>query len=130
MGVHVNLATQSGTNDLHGAVFEFVRNSLFDAHPFFDTPGSPQKPLHINQFGGEVGGPVYLPRLYNGRNKTFFMASYEGLRQIKSPSQLGTTFSRSEERRVGKEYRFGLSKTLRTENINSKQLRKRKMAMA
>jgi len=95
MGVHVNLATKSGTNDLHGAVFEFVRNSLFDAHPFFDTPGSPQKPLHINQFGGEVGGPVYLPRLYNGRNKTFFMASYEGLRQIKSPSQLGTTFSQA-----------------------------------
>ena len=95
MGVHVNLATKSGTNDLHGAVLEFVRNSLFDAHPFFDTPGGPKKPLHINQFGAEVGGPVYLPKLYNGRNKTFFIASYEGLRQIKSPSQLGTTFTQA-----------------------------------
>src|SRR5437868_10510389 len=95
MGVHVNLATKSGTNELHGAVFEFVRNSLFDAHSFFDPLGSPKKPLHINQFGAEVGGPVYLPKLYNGRNKTFFMASYEGLRQIKSPSQLGTTFTQA-----------------------------------
>lgn len=95
MGVHVNLATKSGTNELHGAVFEFVRNSLFDAHSFFDKPGSPKRPLHINQFGVEVGGPVYLPRLLNGRNKTFFMASYEGLRQIKSPSQLGTTFTQA-----------------------------------
>ena len=95
MGVHVNLATKSGTNEVHGAVFEFVRNSLFDAHSFFDTPGSPKRPLHINQFGVEVGGPVYIPKLYNGRNKTFFMASYEGLRQIKSPSQLGTTFTQA-----------------------------------
>src|SRR5437016_8824303 len=95
MGVHVNLATKSGTNELHGAVFEFVRNSLFDAHSFFDTPGSPKRPLHIHQFGAEVGGPVYIPKLSKGRNKTFFMASYEGLLQLKRPSQLGTT--RSEE---------------------------------
>ena len=95
MGVHVNLATKSGTNGVHGALFEFVRNDMFDAHPFFDSPGSPKKPLHLNQFGVEVDGPVYLSKLYNGRNKTFFTASYEGLRQIKSPSQLGTTLTQA-----------------------------------
>ncbi|PYT90284.1 MAG: hypothetical protein DMG36_20855 [Acidobacteria bacterium] len=95
MGVHVNLASKSGTNGLHGALFEFVRNDMFDAHPFFDSPGSPKKPLHLNQFGVEADGPVYLPKLYNGRNKTFFTASYEGLRQIKSPSQLGTTLTQA-----------------------------------
>ena len=95
MGVHVNLATKSGTNNIHGALYEFVRNDKFDAHPFFDSPGAPKKPLHLNQFGVEVDGPVYIPKLYDGRNKTFFTASYEGLRQIKSPSQLGTTLSQA-----------------------------------
>ena len=59
MGVHVNLATKSGSNKVHGAVYEFVRNDLFDAHPFFDTPGSDKQPLRYNQFGMEVDGPVY-----------------------------------------------------------------------
>src|SRR5256884_1078280 len=95
MGVHVNLASKSGTNGLHGALFEFVRNDMFDAHSFFDSPRSPKKPLHVNQFGLQAGGPVYLPKLYDGRNKTFFTASYEGLRQIKSPSQLGTTLTQA-----------------------------------
>jgi len=95
MGVHVNLASKSGTNGLHGALFEFLRNDMFDAHSFFDRPGSPKKPLHLNQFGVEADGPVYLPKLYNGRNKAFFTASYEGLRQIKSPSQLGTTLTQA-----------------------------------
>jgi len=95
MGVHVNLATKSGTNELHGALFEFVRNDMFDAHSFLDTPGSPKKPLHLNQFGVEVDGPVFIPKLYNGRNKTFFTASYEGLRQIKSSTQRGTTLTQA-----------------------------------
>jgi hypothetical protein len=93
MGVHVNLTTKTGTNNLHGALYEFVRNDLFDAHPYFDTPGSPKQPLRINQFGLEVDGPVYIPRLYDGRNKTFFTASYEGLRQIKSFTQTSGSLS-------------------------------------
>ena len=90
MGVHVNLVTKSGTNQLHGSLYEFVRNDLFDAHPFFDSPGSSKQPIRINQFGTEVAGPVYLPKLYDGRNKTFFTASYEGLRRISSTTQLDT----------------------------------------
>jgi len=93
MGVHVNLTTKSGGNNLHGAVYEFLRNDKFDAHPFFDSPGSDKKPLRFNQFGAEVDGPLYIPKLYDGRNKTFFTASYEGLRQKKSSTQLGTTLT-------------------------------------
>jgi Carboxypeptidase regulatory-like domain len=93
MGVHVNLTTKSGTNSVHGALYEFVRNDLFDAHPYFDAPRSAKQPLRINQFGTEVDGPVYLPRIYDGRNKTFFTASYEGLRQIKSLTLNGTTLT-------------------------------------
>ncbi len=93
MGVHVNLTSKSGTNNLHGSVFEFVRNDLFDAHPFFDAPGSDKQPLRFNQFGFALGGPVYFPKLYNGRNKTFFLASYEGLRQLRSSTSVGTALT-------------------------------------
>jgi carboxypeptidase family protein len=90
MGVHVNLITKSGTNSVHGALFEFLRNDKFDAHPYFDPPGTPKQPLRFNQFGAAVDGPVFLPKLYDGRNKTFFTASYEGLRQIRSNSVSAT----------------------------------------
>jgi hypothetical protein len=93
MGVHVNMATKSGTNNVHGSVFEFVRNDVLDAHPFFDPAGTPKQPLRFNQFGFALGGPVYLPKLYNGRNKTFFVASYEGLRQIRSGTAESPTLS-------------------------------------
>jgi hypothetical protein len=95
MGVHVNMATKSGTNTLHGSVFEFVRNDKFDAHPFFDPVGSEKQPLRFNQFGFALGGPVIIPKLYDGRNKTFFLGSYEGLRQIRSSSALGTTLTQA-----------------------------------
>jgi len=95
MGVHVNLSSKSGSNTIHGALYEFLRNDKFDAHPFFDSPGSAKKPLRFNQFGAEVDGPVYIPKLYDGRNKTFFTASYEGLRQKRSQTQLGTTITQA-----------------------------------
>jgi Carboxypeptidase regulatory-like domain/TonB dependent receptor len=95
MGVHVNLTTKSGTNELHGALFEFVRNDMFDARPSLTKLGAAKSPLHLNQFGAEVGGPIYLPKLYNGRNKTFFTASYEGLRQIQSPAQQNLTLTQA-----------------------------------
>ncbi|MGH9404725.1 MAG: carboxypeptidase regulatory-like domain-containing protein [Terriglobia bacterium] len=73
----VNIISRSGTNDLHGSVFEFGRNDSLDAQNFFAT----SKPeLRQNQFGFVAGGPVYIPKLYNGRNKTFWMANYEGWR--------------------------------------------------
>lgn len=93
MGAHLNLITKSGTNDVHGAVYEFFRNDVLDARNFFQTPGSPKAPLRQNQFGFELGGPVYIPKLYNGRNKTFFMANYEGLRLVKQVSALDTVLT-------------------------------------
>jgi hypothetical protein len=82
-----NAVTRSGTNNLHGSVYEFIRNSALDARGFFD--GSFVPPFRRNQFGAALGGPVYLPFLhYNGKNKTFFFFNYEGLRQSLSTTTL------------------------------------------
>jgi len=74
----VNIISKSGTNQLHGTAFEFDRNNVFDARSPIGQPTLPT--LRQNQFGFVVGGPVILPHLYDGRNKTFFMANYEGTR--------------------------------------------------
>ena len=78
----INLVYKSGTNTLHGSMFEFLRNSVLDANDFFsNTNKIPLGSFKRNQFGASLGGPVLLPKIYNGRNKTFFFADYEGLRQ-------------------------------------------------
>lgn len=71
----INIISKSGTNDLHGALFWFDRNNDFDARSYFDPQTIPA--LHQNQYGFVVGGPVYLPKVYNGRNKTFWLVNYE-----------------------------------------------------
>lgn len=76
----ISIVTKGGTNDLHGSVFEFNRNDAFDAKNFFTPAGRPNQELRQNQFGFVVGGPVYIPKLYDGRNKTFWLANYEGWR--------------------------------------------------
>jgi hypothetical protein len=73
----INLTTKSGTNALHGTVYDFLRNDALDARSFFDTT---TLPLRQNQFGYTLGGPVWIPKVYNGKDKTFFFANYEGLR--------------------------------------------------
>ncbi|MGH9469134.1 MAG: TonB-dependent receptor domain-containing protein [Terriglobia bacterium] len=93
MGVHMNLVTKSGTNQLHGSVFEFLRNDAFDARTFFEKSSQPKIPFHRNQFGGELGGPLVIPKVYNGKNKTFFMVDYEGLRQLQSTGALATVLT-------------------------------------
>ncbi|MBI2689006.1 MAG: TonB-dependent receptor [Acidobacteria bacterium] len=70
----ISAVTKSGTNQFHGSIFEFVRNSAFDARNFFDAAASPIPPFRRNQFGVEADGPII-------RNKTFFLGSFEGLRQ-------------------------------------------------
>jgi hypothetical protein len=90
MGVHINVITKSGTNQLHGSLVEFVRNDTFDARPYFLSPTSQKAPLRQNQFGFELDGPILIPKLYNGRNKTFFMGSYEGLRQIRQTAGIAS----------------------------------------
>lgn len=79
-GAQVTMNLRSGSNELHGTLFEFFRNEKMDARNFFENPNSPKAPLRRNQFGYVVSGPVYLPKIYDGRNRTFFMANGEYLR--------------------------------------------------
>jgi len=81
-GAVANVVLKSGTNSLHGNIYEFNRNSYFSAtNPFArrDAQGRPflQPHVNMNDFGGTLGGPVYLPRIYNGKNRTFFFVSYD-----------------------------------------------------
>ena len=71
-GAQVTIVTQSGSNQFHGSVYEFLRNNIFDAPNYFDVASAP--PFRRNQFGGAAGGPIK-------RDKTFIFANYEGLRQ-------------------------------------------------
>ena len=86
----INVATKSGTNDLHGTAFEFLRNDVFDARNFFDNPKAAIPPFRQNQFGGVSGGPISAPNIYDGRNRSFFFLSYEGQRIRRS---ITNTFS-------------------------------------
>ena len=93
LGAHLNLISKSGSNSLHGALFEFLRNDKLDARNFFLPASRSKTPLRQNQFGFEIGGPVYLPKLYDGRNKTFFMTDYEGLREVRTATALDTVLT-------------------------------------
>jgi hypothetical protein len=90
LGVYINVVTKSGTNDLRGSVYEFLRNDALNARGYFENRGIPANPLRFNQFGTVVGGPVVLPKLYDGRNRTFFMAAWEGVRSTRQSSSLIT----------------------------------------
>ena len=80
-GGQFSFATRSGTNDLHGSAFNYLRNNFFDANDWFnDHYGNPIQALRQNDFGGTLGGPILIPRVYNGRERSFFFVSYEGLR--------------------------------------------------
>ncbi len=82
--------TKSGSNEIHGSVFEFVRNAALDARNFFDRRSVAQPgripAFNRNEFGFTNGGPVGLPGLYKGRDRTFYFIQYQGFRQV-----LGTT---------------------------------------
>jgi Carboxypeptidase regulatory-like domain len=86
----INVTFRSGTNTFHGAFYEFLRNSAFDAKNYFDSHTNPIPPFHLNQFGANVGGPVVLPHLFNGKDKLFFFADYEGKRQNQSQTYVNT----------------------------------------
>lgn len=80
-GANVNISIKSGTRDLHGSVYEYLRNEKFDANEWFANRQSRGKvPFRQNQYGVAVGGPVVLPKVYNGRDKTFWFFSWEGFR--------------------------------------------------
>jgi hypothetical protein len=92
--------TRSGTNQWHGSAFEYLRNGDFDANNWFnDFFGQPEPPLRQNDFGGTLGGPIEIPKLYNGKDRTFFFFSYEGLRlvqpQASNVNQVPDTYLRA-----------------------------------
>ena len=90
----LNMVLRSGTNQLHGSLFEFVRNNRFDAKAYFDTE---ELGYHQNQFGGTVAGPVRIPKIYNGRDKTFFMFNSESYRLSYIDTNLGVVPSALEK---------------------------------
>jgi hypothetical protein len=89
LGVHINLVSKNGTNQLHGAAYDYIKNTAFDAHNFFDSPTQAKTPQNYNQYGFDVGGPVRIPKIYNGRDKTFFFGAYEKINQ--KVTSTGTT---------------------------------------
>jgi hypothetical protein len=80
LGVAINVVTKSGTNALHGSAFNFFKDDALNSRGWYENPANPKNPLRSNQFGFEVEGPVRIPGLYDGHNKTFFMGAYEGVR--------------------------------------------------
>jgi Carboxypeptidase regulatory-like domain/TonB dependent receptor len=78
LGATVSAATKSGTNKLRGDLWEFGRNNEFAArNPVSDPPGVPFPPYHLNQYGFTVGGPIVIPKVYNGHNRTFFFLGFQ-----------------------------------------------------
>jgi hypothetical protein len=77
----MNLSTKSGTNELHGEAYEYLRNAVLNANTFFNNEaGFPVGAFTQNQFGANAGGPLVIPHIYNGENKTFWFFSWEGFR--------------------------------------------------
>jgi hypothetical protein len=86
-GGTINVATKTGTNEFHGSAYEFIRNNHLDANTFFNNKNGTKKALfQMNQFGATIGGPAMLPKLYNGKDKTFWFFNYESVRQGQPPS--------------------------------------------
>ncbi len=83
----VSAVTASGTNKFHGALYEFLRNNKLNARNFFDAARVP--PFRFNQFGGSLGGPIYLPK-YSGKDRTFFFVNYEGQRWRQQNTTIAT----------------------------------------
>jgi len=87
----INVVTKSGGSQLHGDVYDYLRNAALDANNYFNNLAGLPKPVsHRNQFGVAVGGPVYIPGLYKQKNKTFFFFNYEGHRDHNAGQYSGT----------------------------------------
>ena len=85
----INVSTKPGTNNFHGTLYEFLRNDALDANNYsFTVARNTKSPFKWNQYGGTLGGPVWLPKIWNGKNKLFFMGNYESFRQRQSGQAL------------------------------------------
>ena len=87
----INVNTLPGTNQYHGAAFEFLRNSYMDAASW--SVVGPKNPFRRNDYGFTLGGPVWIPKVFNGKNRLFFMSNFEELRDVtvsQAKSQCGS----------------------------------------
>jgi hypothetical protein len=86
-GANINVSIKSGTNEYHGNAYEFLRNSKMDSREYFAA----QRPsFKFNQFGFTLGGPIQIPKIYDGKNRTFFFFNYEGFQQRRAATQVIT----------------------------------------
>jgi hypothetical protein len=94
----ISVVTKSGSNKIHGSGFEFLRNDKFNANRFFSNrDGVPREILKRNQFGFTIGGPITIPKVFSGKDKYFFFASYQGQRQVQTQTTASiTTFTPAE----------------------------------
>ncbi len=99
-----NVVTKSGSSQIHGSAFEFVRNAAFDARNYFDHASAvdPRRipPFARNEFGITNGGPVVIPGIYDGRSKTFYFAEYQGFRQVLGTTQVFAVPTAAERRGI------------------------------
>ena len=97
----VNVSTKPGTNQYHGTLFEFLRNNVLDARAYdFNSstrsatnPSPASQPYRQNQYGFTLGGPIQIPKLYDGRNRLFFMSNFEGFRSRQATTAFATTMT-------------------------------------
>lgn len=98
-GGTTNVTTKMGTNRLRGAVYEYLRNNILNANTYTNTlVGLPRDVVRRNEYGIAAGGPIVLPKLYNGRNRTFFFTNFEGVPQ-KTPNSVVATVPTANERK-------------------------------
>jgi Carboxypeptidase regulatory-like domain len=96
-GSNVNIVIKSGTRDLHGSAYEYLRNDKFDANDYFaNLQNTGKVPFRQNQYGVAVGGPVVIPKLYHGRDKTFWFFDWEGYRSRRGSTNLSSFPTASE----------------------------------
>ena len=89
-GAVLNVTTKSGTNNFHGDLWEFLRNDFFDAKDYFVQSTQRKPEYRLNQFGGTIGGPLTIPHLYSGKDRTFFFADYQGTRIVQGKTYTET----------------------------------------
>ncbi len=98
-GAVVNVSIKSGTNEFHGSLHEFVQNTSFNANSFFSNMAGRKRDVNRqNRWGAAAGGPVFLPGLYDGRNRTFWMFGYEGIADYFPRETVTTTIPTAKER--------------------------------
>lgn len=93
-GAAINVVTKSGSNSFHGNLREFLRNPALNANDFFaNQSGLGKEAFSLHQFGGQLGGPLWLPKIYSGRDRTFFFVDYEGLRRSSRSARFFDSFT-------------------------------------